>query len=103
LQGLPAATPTLAGQVFPWVRLVERQDVPGIGGAADGRAVILFGVFVVVLFVLYAVMVWSARRMPAGAARGVAWACGAVLLASQLVSPVMLSEDAFGYAAGGRM
>jgi hypothetical protein len=109
LPRMPSAAPTFAGEVLPWVPVLRVADMPNARATSPGDAPVgMFCAIVLELFGFYLLMMralGSARddEQDGRRARLAVWLGGAALLAVQLTGPAMLSEDAFGYAASGRM
>ena len=103
----PAAEPTLAGDVFPWVKVITARMIPSIQSIhlqeQGFRYSFAFAMCCAGLFGLYAVMLRLARGSQPRWFMAVVAGAPALYMGVLLCAPVMLSSDVYAYAHYGRM
>ena len=103
----PAAEPTYAGEVFPWVRVITARMIPSIQAIHlqehGFRYLLWFTACCAGLFALYAIMLRLARGVQPRWFMVVAAGVPALYMGMLLCAPVMLSSDVYSYAHYGRM
>jgi hypothetical protein len=103
---LHEAEPSYAGQIFPWVASLSKEDIVRVhearGPALQRAAAPLFLVLLGALFLIYAFMLLYLSRYSSRAWEAVVVTAGAGFLALQLTGPATLSVDMYWYAQHGR-
>jgi hypothetical protein len=100
---VPDAYPTHVSQVLPGISPLNSADIKRLEGTLRGpSASIRFALMMAAQFVLWGVMLRTARGLPNRTAAQVGLIAGTVLLVMQLGSPAMLSSDVYAYITHGR-
>ena len=99
---MTSAEPTSAGEVFPWVKLIDHDTLDSIRHKTHGLGYTFeFMACCVGLFALYAIVLRLARGIPPRGFMALAGAASAVFMGVLLCAPVMLSSDVYSYAHYG--
>ena len=100
---VPDAYPTHASDVLPVTSPLSSADIQRLEGTLHGpSASVRFTLIMVAQFVLWGLMLLTARRMPDKAGAQAGLITGTLLLVTQLGSPAMLSSDVYAYITHGR-
>jgi hypothetical protein len=101
---LTSAKPSHAGDVFPWVPRLSKQqltELHDLGG--HGAASLYFLGLTAGLFALYGALLALLRGRQSAGTEAVLFGTGAALLLLHATAPVMLSADVYAYAVYGRV
>jgi hypothetical protein len=104
LEQITSAQPSRVGEVFAWVQPVTREWLNARQDQSDDlRTAVHFSACFGGLFAAWFFMLRLARRDPSPRMQRFVFWSGAVFLAVNLLSPVMLSTDIHAYAFYGRL
>jgi hypothetical protein len=99
-----SAEPTSAGEVFPWVKLLNRDSLDSIQRHTNNfTCAYQFIACVAGLFALYAIVIRIAKTIESRRFALLLGFTAALFMAVLLCSPVMLSSDTYAYSYYGRL
>jgi hypothetical protein len=100
---VPDAHPTHASEVLPGIRALSSADIQRLQGTLHAPlASVWFALIMGAQFVVWGLMLLTARGMSEKAAARAGLLTGTMLLVTQIGSPAMLSSDVYAYITHGR-